>query len=61
MGGSSVINSSILTAVTDGISSLTALVTEVYTIVIPACVGVILIGAGSMFLLRKIRGLLSWA
>lgn len=58
---SGVMDSAVKTAIQAGITQLTGLVSEMYGIIIPAVIGVVVIGAGAMFALRKVRGLLSWA
>ena len=60
-GGTSVFTEGMKTALTDGISDLTATVNDVIGVIIPAAIILICINAGCNFALGKIRGLLGWA
>lgn len=58
---SSVLTESVKSAITSGVDSLSATVSDVILIVVPATIGVIALTAGVNYALRKIRSVISSA
>lgn len=58
---SSVLTDAVKGAITSGVASLSATVSDVILIVVPATIGVIALTAGVNYALRKIRSVISSA
>lgn len=54
-----VLDESMLAIVTGGFETLTATVTQVLTVSVPACVGIIALTAGVGYALRKVRSVIA--
>lgn len=59
--GTSVLTDTVKSAISSGISDMSATVSDVILLVIPATIGVIALTAGVNYALRKIRGVISKA
>lgn len=55
------LTSDMISLITNAFNSLSATVTQVLTIAVPAIVGIICLSAGVNFALSKVRGVLGWA
>lgn len=58
-GATGVLNEAMLSIVTSGFETLTATVSQVLTVSVPACVGIIALTAGVSYALRKVRSVIA--
>ena len=59
--GTSVLTDAVKTAVSNGIADLSATVSDVILLAVPATIGVIALTAGVNYALRKVRGVIAKA
>ena len=57
--GTGVLDETMLGIVTSGFETLTATVSQVLTVSVPACVGIIALTAGVGYALRKVRSVIA--
>ena len=57
--GTGVLDEAMLSIVTNGFETLTATVSQVLTVSVPACVGIIALTAGVGYALRKVRSVIA--